>query len=62
MNRNRSPISRDKHQAESRLDMFAEHLANGLSIRDAAEASGVARQSGDVMFARIRKKLGRQAC
>lgn len=43
------------------IERFAEGLANGLSIRRAAEAVGWTPTQGDGVFRRIRAALGRQA-
>jgi hypothetical protein len=45
----------------SKLDQFAEHLANGLSVHDAARAVGWQTSHGNSMLQRIRKRLGPQA-
>jgi len=45
----------------SKLDQFAEHLANGLSPSNAARAVGWQPSHGNSMLQRIRKRLGPQA-
>jgi hypothetical protein len=45
----------------SKLDEFAEHLANGLSVPEAARAVGWQSSHGNSMLQRIRKQLGEQA-
>jgi hypothetical protein len=41
---------------------FAEHLAEGLSVGEAAAAMCLSKQSGSKMLAQIRAELGPQAC
>lgn len=45
----------------SKLDQFAEHLADGLSVPEAAQRVGWASSQGNAMLQRIRKRLGPQA-
>jgi hypothetical protein len=45
----------------SKLDRFAEYLANGLSVPEAARAVGWQASHGNSMLQRIRKQLGAQA-
>jgi DNA-binding NarL/FixJ family response regulator len=52
---------RAKKQGTSRLDEFAEHLANGLTPKEAAEPLGLSPSSGRVYLATLRKRLGPQA-
>jgi len=42
-------------------DQFAEHLANGLTPRQAAERMGGDTEYGNRMMQRIRKEMGWQA-
>lgn len=43
------------------MDQFAEHLANGLSVADAAKAMGLDGGYAHSLLQRIRKRLGPQA-
>ena len=43
------------------LDQFAEHLAEGLSVKEAAARVGWSYAYGNASFQRMRKKLGVQA-
>lgn len=45
----------------TKLDQFAEHLANGLTPREAAKRMGHLPAYGNAMMQVIRKKLGAQA-
>ena len=45
----------------SRRDQFAEHLANGLTVPQAAQRLGITNQYGNAMLQRIRHKIGPQA-
>jgi len=45
----------------SRTDRFAEHLANGLSVPEAAARVGATSAYGNAMLQRIRRRLGPQA-
>lgn len=45
----------------SATDQFAEHLANGLSVNEAARAVGWSTSYGNAVLQRIRKRLGDQA-
>ena len=50
-----------KPKKDTQLDRFAEHLAEGLSVREASEKMGLSYHTGNTMLARIRKRLGPQA-
>lgn len=50
-----------KPLATPRLDEFAELLANGTSVGDAAVAMGLPREKGHTLLHRLRKRLGPQA-
>jgi hypothetical protein len=50
-----------RQSATPQMDIFAEHLANGLSPGDAAVAMGRPREKGHVYLNRLRKRLGPQA-
>jgi transposase len=45
----------------NRLDQFAEYLAEGYSVPDAARMVGVGPAYGNSLLQRIRKRLGPQA-
>jgi DNA-binding NarL/FixJ family response regulator len=73
-NMSRSYKSRRRYQAEvaqakkhakkktgARLDEFAEHLANGMTPKEASAAMGLSPSSGRVYLATLRKRLGPQA-
>lgn len=45
----------------TKLDMFAEYLANGLTVKVAAQAMGKSYADGNAMMQVLRKKLGKQA-
>lgn len=45
----------------TKLDQFAEHLANGLSVKAAAKTMGKDYAAGNAMMQVLRKKLGAQA-
>ena len=49
-------------QRKSKLDDFAEALANGASPHEAAEALGHQASYGRTLFQRIVKKLGKEQC
>lgn len=44
-----------------RIEQFAEHLADGLSVKDAARLVGATSAYGNAMLQRIRRRLGAQA-
>lgn len=44
-----------------RLDEFAEHLAEGATVKEAAAAMGLSPKTGENMFGMLRKRLGWQA-
>lgn len=46
---------------KTKLDAFAEHLANGLTVKQAAAAIGKSYHDGNAMMQVIRKRLGKQA-
>lgn len=48
-------------ELQSSSHVFAEHLANGLSPREAAKAMGRGQDYGNALMQRIRKRLGPQA-
>lgn len=50
-----------KQARERRIEAFAEHLADGLSITEASHRLGVTQQAGSAMLATIRARLGPQA-
>lgn len=43
------------------LDQFAEHLADGKSVTEAARLIGKSQQEGSRLLKRIKDALGRQA-
>lgn len=45
----------------TKLDAFAEHLANGLSVKEAGAAVGKDYAAANAMMQVIRKRLGKQA-
>lgn len=45
----------------TRLDTFAEHPANGLSVNDAARLMGHDQHYGNSLMQRLRRRLGPQA-
>jgi DNA-directed RNA polymerase specialized sigma24 family protein len=47
--------------ARGKKDQIAEHLAEGLSIREAGEAIGISPAAAKSMFKRVRADLGPQA-
>lgn len=53
-------MGRGAAEGETRAG-FAEFLANGYSVAQAARAVGVSRAYGNAMLQRIRKRLGPQA-
>lgn len=54
--------ARPRRQAEpGSLDRFAELLAEGLTVAEAAKRMGVTYEYGNAMLQRIRKRLGGQA-
>lgn len=45
----------------TRLDQFAEHLANGLTVPEASKKMGIYSGAGNSLMQKIRKALGPQA-
>lgn len=45
----------------TKLDIFAEHLSNDLSVKDAARLMGRNIHYGNALMQRLRKRLGPQA-
>jgi len=45
----------------TRLDQFAEHLANGLTVPEASERMGMTNAQGNATMQKLRRRLGRQA-
>jgi len=45
----------------TRLDAFAEYLAQGLTVKEAARAMGHDQAYGNALMQRLRKRLGSQA-
>jgi len=43
------------------LDRFADYLAEGWKVRDAAREMGLSPLTGDKMLQRLRRRLGPQA-
>lgn len=50
-------LNRDRR----RIDQFAEHLADGLSVKEAAKLVGATPHYGNAMLQRMRRNLGAQA-
>jgi len=51
----------EKPKREFKLDIFAEHLANGKTPGAAARAMGLKTEAGHEYLRRLRKRLGPQA-
>lgn len=60
---NRARYEREKRKAERRRNVaaFADLLAEGRGITEAAAYLGLSQQTGSAYFATIRKELGWQA-
>jgi len=50
-----------KRERETRIEQFAEMLAEGYTVSGAANALGVTQQAGSLMLKTIRERLGPQA-
>lgn len=61
MTNRRGHLARLKAQGARTRAEFAEALAKGASIAEAAAAAGVTRQRGTVLLKEIKAKLGWQA-
>jgi hypothetical protein len=55
------PHSGFAHGGLNKIDRFAEFLAEGFTVSEAAKAVGWSAAHGNAMLQRIRKRLGRQA-
>jgi hypothetical protein len=49
-------------RASPKLDTFADHLANGLTVREAAAEMGQGVRRGDRYLVLIKRKLGVEQC